>query len=134
MAPTAASQSSGQPNALVSYKHCFGVPAPKATLKKNLVPPKTNTTMRKAIPRSSTIWKGGSLAFINSGWEMVQGSMRFLIIIVIIYLLIRGFSGAATVSMEGQLFCAQNVILFQFVRNALISEAKKTCFDAHLVS
>jgi hypothetical protein len=55
----------------------------------------TNSGTQKVIARSSVMPKGGSLAFLNSGEKMDQGAVQCFIIII--YLLMRGFSGAATV-------------------------------------
>jgi len=123
---------SARPNVHQSYKNTCGAPAPQATLRKNLVPPIRNTITQKVIPKSSVVPKGGSLVFINSGHRLDQGSVRCLIIILIIYLLMRGFSGAATVSTVEQSFCAHHVITFQFARNALTSEVKRAHFNAHI--
>ena len=97
MAPTPASQLSLQNNVGSSYKNTGGAPALKVPLKKHSVSLTGNSVAQMVIPRSRVVQKGGSLEFINSGQKVHQGSVQCLVIIIIIYLLIRGFSGAATV-------------------------------------
>ena len=89
-----------------TYYNMCGAPALNGNIKK----PSCHPTM--IIP------KGGSLAFINSDRQINQG--------------IRGFSGAATVQMVGQLLFAQCVIPFWFARHGLILKVKKLHFSAHL--
>ena len=72
-------------------------------MKKLSGPPTANSRTKKVIPQC------GTLAFLNSGEKIDQGALCCLIIIISIYLLMRGFSGAASVSMVGPLFSAQHV-------------------------
>ena len=131
MAP---SQQSNRKNGNVrqTNHNACGAPAPRGTIKKPSGHSTTTSRAKKVIPRSSVIPKGGSLAFINSGRGINQGDVRCLFIITIISLLMRGFSGAATVSMVGQLLFAQCVRPFRSARHALISKVKKPHFSAHL--